>query len=85
MIVFPDAQTVSIRGKIDCREESKKNKEEEEDRVWVAERRRGEFRREFTFPRSINVDAVWATLECGVLRIVMPKAAEVGARRVLIQ
>ena len=84
MIVFPDAQTVSIRGKIERREESKKNKEDG-DKIWATERKVGEFRRDFTFPGSINVEAVRATLEHGVLRIVVPKATEVGARRILIQ
>ncbi|PUU80117.1 HSP20-like chaperone, partial [Tuber borchii] len=83
VIEFTDAQTVSIRGKIDHREETKKNKEEG-DKVWAAERSVGEFRRDFTFPGSINAEGVGATLEYGVLRIVVPKAVEVRAKRILI-
>jgi len=48
----------------------------------VEERNAGEFRREFTFPGSINIEAVKATLEYGVLRIVVPK---ILPRRIQIQ
>lgn len=86
VIEFTDTQTVSIRGKIERGEESGRivgsEGSEGEALVWVEERNAGEFRREFTFPRSINVEAVRATLEYGVLRIFVPK---IVPRRVQIQ
>lgn len=81
VIEFTDAQTISIRGKIERREESErivKGKGEWGDKAWVTERKVGEFRREVTFPGSIDVEAARATLEYGVLRIVVPKIVSLG-------
>jgi len=90
MIEFTNAQTISIRGKIERKGESERivGREGEgkgDNKVWVAERKVGEFRREFGFPGSIDVEAVKATLECGVLRIVVPKIVLAGPRRIQVQ
>jgi HSP20 family molecular chaperone IbpA len=44
-------------------------------RLWLAERPSGTFERKFSFPSAINLDAVTAVLEYGVLRVVVPKMA----------
>jgi len=93
VVEFTDARTVLIRGRIERGggggggEGERNNVRDEggEDKVWVAERRVGEFRRDFTFPGSIDIEAVRATLEYGILRIVVPKAVEVGPRKIQIQ
>jgi len=86
VIEFTDAQTVLIHGKIERGEEGKRIVGGEEgDKVWAAERKVGVFRRKFAFPGSIDVEAVRATLEYGVLRIVVPKIVSLGPRRVQIQ
>ncbi|KAL7267658.1 hypothetical protein RUND412_009746 [Rhizina undulata] len=45
-------------------------------KYWVSERKVGEFQRSFSFPRSIDIDAVKASLEHGILKIVVPKKEE---------
>ncbi|KAL7267657.1 hypothetical protein RUND412_009745 [Rhizina undulata] len=51
-------------------------------KYWVAERTRGlylrsfSFQRSFSFPGTIDIDAVKATLEHGILKIVVPKKKE---------
>lgn len=46
------------------------------------ERGHGEFARTFALPSSVEVDQITADLRDGVLTIVIPKAADRGARRV---
>lgn len=48
------------------------------------ERRYGAFQRQVALPRSVNADAIKATLSNGVLRLEIPKAEEVKPRRILI-
>lgn len=51
--------------------------EAEGDKWHRAERSAGKFWRQFRMPGSANVDAIKAHLENGVLRITVPKVAEV--------
>jgi len=89
VIEFTDAQTVSIRGNIERGEENERilggEGGEGEALVLVEERKVGGFWREFTFPKSINVEAAEATLEYGVLRIFVPKILLSLPRRIQIQ
>jgi len=78
VIEFTDAQTVSIRGKIG-------NTGEGDCKVLVGERRTGRFEIGFTFPGPVDVEAVRATLEYGILRIFAPKAVGAWPRRIHIQ
>ncbi|RPB03584.1 HSP20-like chaperone, partial [Choiromyces venosus 120613-1] len=95
VIEFTDAQSVLIRGRIDRQDGDEENNESLKasvegegegavDKVWVAERNVGEFQRGFTLPGSVDVERVEATLEYGVLRIIVPKLAKAGVRRVEI-
>ena len=45
----------------------------------------GEWQRQLTFPKRIDVDGVSADLQDGILAIHVPKAAESGSRRIHIQ
>ncbi|KAK1836785.1 30 kDa heat shock protein [Podospora conica] len=54
------------------------------ERVWLSERSVGEFSRAFTFAERVDQDSVTATLDNGVLSVVVPKAPKPVVRRVLI-
>lgn len=53
-------------------------------RYWVSERSVGEFQRSFSFPGAVDIDAVKASLEHGILKIVVPKKEVVKGRRIEI-
>ena len=55
-----------------------------EERVHRAERRYGAFRRSITLPTHVNSDAIEASTRDGVLQIMVPKAAEVLAKRIRV-
>ena len=48
----------------------------------VLERRYGLFRRSITLPLHVNADAIEASTEDGVLRVVVPKVEEVKPKRI---
>ena len=56
----------------------------EDDRYFAYERSYGAFSRSFVLPEGADVDKLKADLKDGVLQIVVPKRAEVQARRVEI-
>lgn len=66
------------------KDESMKEKENSGVRYWVAERSVGEFQRSFSFPGQVEVESVKASLEDGVLRIVVPKREVVRGRKIEI-
>jgi HSP20 family protein len=49
------------------------------------ERRYGAFRRSIILPRQVMADAIEASAQDGVLRIVVPKAEEVHAKRIQVR
>jgi HSP20 family protein len=49
------------------------------------ERRYGAFRRSITLPAHVQADAVQATVEDGVLQIVVPKAEEAKPKRIQVR
>ncbi|KAL7274788.1 hypothetical protein RUND412_002287 [Rhizina undulata] len=53
-------------------------------RYWVSERTVGEFQRSFSFPGSIDIDEVKASLELGILKVVVPKKEHAKGRRIEI-
>lgn len=54
-------------------------------RVWVSERMSGEFQRSFSFPATIDQEAVKASLKDGILSIVVPKREMKGVRKILVE
>jgi HSP20 family protein len=55
-------------------------------KYWVQERTIGDFERSFSFPSDVDVDSVKATLEFGILKIVVPKMErKVKGRKIEIQ
>jgi HSP20 family molecular chaperone IbpA len=67
-------------------EKKRKEAGDEDDSVkyWVSERTVGSFQRSFSFPGEINQDNVKATLENGILKIVVPKKEKRGTKRIEI-
>jgi HSP20 family protein len=55
-----------------------------EEKVHRVERRYGPFRRSITLPSHVMADAIEATVQDGVLQILVPKAAEVQAKRIQV-
>ncbi|KAK4128297.1 heat shock protein 30 [Parathielavia appendiculata] len=54
------------------------------EKYWVQERSVGEFARTFNFPSRIDQDAVSASLNNGILSLIVPKAKKHEARRIAI-
>jgi HSP20 family protein len=55
------------------------------EKVHRVERRYGAFRRSITLPSHVMADAIEATAQDGVLRILVPKAPEVHAKRIPVR
>ncbi|RYP92504.1 hypothetical protein DL770_001370 [Monosporascus sp. CRB-9-2] len=53
-------------------------------KYWVSERSFGEFQRSFSFPGRVDTENVTASLNNGVLTVVVPKAKKHESRRVAI-
>ena len=56
-----------------------------EERVHRAEQRYGAFRRSIMLPTHVKADAIEASTQNGVLRILMPKAEEAHAKRIQVR
>lgn len=54
------------------------------EKYWVQERSVGEFVRTFSFPTRVDLDAVSANLNNGILSLVVPKAKKHDTRRITI-
>lgn len=73
----------------DFEDDNKKGREEKETkpqqpRYWVSERSVGEFQRSFSFPTPVDVDAVKAELEHGLLRVTVPKMEQKKGKRIMV-
>jgi HSP20 family protein len=55
-----------------------------EEKVHRVERRYGPFRRSITLPSHVMADEIEATAQDGVLQILVPKAADVQAKRIQV-
>jgi HSP20 family protein len=54
----------------------------EDEQTHLVERRYGQFRRSITLPLHVAADAIDASFEDGVLRVVIPKAEEAKPKRI---
>jgi HSP20 family protein len=59
--------------------------EEENETYYSAERTYGPFQRSFSLPEGIDPEHIIAELQDGVLRVVVPKAAEMKARKISLK
>lgn len=53
-------------------------------RCWVSERTVGEFQRSFSLPGAVDINAVKASLENGLLKIIVPKREVVKGKKIEI-
>ena len=70
------------QGILSIRGEHSEEKEEAEGTYHLRERSMGSFARRFKMPRAVDAEKLTATLENGVLRVDLPKAAEAKARTI---
>jgi HSP20 family protein len=56
-----------------------------EEKVHRVEHRYGAFRRSFTLPSHVVADAIEASVQDGVLQVLVPKAPEVHAKRIQVR
>ncbi|PUU82996.1 HSP20-like chaperone [Tuber borchii] len=60
-------------------------KKESKPKLWISERTSGEFQRSFTFPVNIDQEGVKASLEHGLLSVMVPKRSQPVGRKIEIQ
>jgi HSP20 family protein len=65
--------------------EKKQEVKEDRDNCLRMERSYGRFERSFSLPATIKADAVRASFEDGILRVVLPKAEEAKSRTITIE
>jgi HSP20 family protein len=66
---------LTIRG------EKRSQRDEKNERYQLAERSYGSFERSMSVPRGIDADKIKATFDKGVLKVTLPKPAELQAQR----
>lgn len=72
-------------GRLTIKGEKKEEKEEKKEGYHLSERRYGSFQRSFTVPEGIDTEKVSAEFANGLLKIVMPKTAEVQQKEKKIE
>jgi HSP20 family protein len=83
--VRPEDIDVSVeRGMLTIRAENKADEERKDRSYIIREHRRGTFVNQLRLPDSVDPDAVQATFENGVLRLVFPRAEQAKPRRIQI-
>ena len=84
--VKPDDVQVSVTGKtLTIRGEAKAETEENEPNYYRQERRVGSFERVITLPVRVEADQAVANFEDGVLKLELPKVAEVKATTIEVK
>jgi HSP20 family protein len=82
----PEDIQVSIeQGVLTIQGQTRAEEERKERTYLIREHRTGRFRRGVRLPETVDPDAVQATYEDGVLRLMLPKAERAKARRIQIQ
>ncbi len=74
-----NSNVLTIKGEI------KEEREEEQRRYHLRERRYGSFSRSISLPSSVNADNISAAYEAGVLTLHLPKVEEAKPRRIQVQ
>lgn len=81
--INPNDLEITLENDVLCvKGETKSEKEENNERYHLRERRAGRFGRTITFPVRVNGDAITADYKDGVLTLNVPKAEEVKPRRI---
>ncbi|KAI1143340.1 HSP20-like chaperone [Hypoxylon sp. FL0543] len=76
--------TVAETDKNKAAAEQNKQQQQPQHKFWVSERSVGEFSRTFTFPSRVDTDNVTASLNNGILSVVVPKSKKPEGRRITI-
>ncbi len=71
--------TLTIRGEV------RHEEEREQGNVRIQERRYGSFRRSLRLPPNVNTDAIDATFENGVLKLVIPQTEEAKPKQIEVK
>lgn len=79
-----DVEISVADGVLTIRGEKKEEKEETKKTYRLVERSYGSFERSLALPRSVDTGAVKATMDKGILKIVLPKSAEAQAQQIKI-
>jgi HSP20 family protein len=84
--VKPDRVKISLENNVlTIRGDKEQAAEERSERVHRYERTYGTFERSFTLPSSVNLSAIQATYENGVLTVRLPKAEEAKPRQIEVK
>ncbi|KAE8381479.1 HSP20-like chaperone [Aspergillus bertholletiae] len=98
-IEFTDPQTLVIKGRTEREYHSPEadetseaqgegqaaTKDENKPHFWVSERSVGEFNRTFTLPSRVDQEKVKASLQNGILSVVVPKADAYTRKKITIE
>ncbi|KAI0395089.1 30 kDa heat shock protein [Xylariaceae sp. FL0594] len=79
-----EGASVSTVAKSQSKQHGNQSPQEPKARYWVYERNVGSFQRTFTFSSRVDQENVHASLENGILHIVVPKAKKPESRRIAI-
>ena len=84
--IDPEKVNISIENNILCiKGESEKKREIDDKNYYRKEIRRGSFYRSIALPTKVNGDLAKAVNEEGILKITIPKAAEVKPKTIKIE
>jgi HSP20 family protein len=83
-VKLDDLQITMEDGLLTIQGEHQVTSESSEEQYHRVERSSGAFRRAITLPAHVEADAVEASMEDGVLRILVPKAEEAKAKRIQV-
>ena len=67
------------------RGEKKAEKEQKDKNYRLIERSYGSFERSLTLPEGVNADAIKASIDKGVLKVVVPKPAPAQTRKIEVK
>ncbi|KAI1202025.1 30 kDa heat shock protein [Nemania serpens] len=81
----PANTTVAESSKPEAPAESQQQQQQQKAKYWVYERSVGSFSRSFTFSHHVDHANVSASLDNGILTVVVPKAKKPETRRIAIQ
>jgi HSP20 family molecular chaperone IbpA len=79
-----DAGTVTKHQGQQQQQRPQQQQQQPKEKFWVSERSIGEFSRTFSFPSRVDQDGVQASLNNGVLSIIVPKAKKHETRRIQV-
>ncbi|KAI1209074.1 HSP20-like chaperone [Annulohypoxylon truncatum] len=81
----PTSTTVTQTDKGKVAEQNKQQQQQQpQHKFWVSERSVGEFSRTFQFPSRVDTDNVNASLNNGILSVVVPKSKKPEGRRIAV-